>query len=172
MSAFGPRAARVAARLGDGLWTLADPESAPEIIEAYRDELGGAPAREPGEIILQAGFSWAADDDAAMEGARVWKASDDGQSTSPMTGTSPPAMYARAKERISDEDFRAQFIVGSDTAHHVERIREIEELGLTLTRLQNASGADPHGALSIYGAEILPALRATPKAPGLPGSKV
>ena len=170
VSAFGPRAARVAARLGDGLWTLADPESAPEIIEAYRDERESA-GREPGEIILQAGFSWAADDDAAMEGARVWKATmmdeyftDDWHE--------PARMYARAKERISDEDFRARFIVGSDTAHHVERIREIEKLGPTVICLQNASGADPHGALNIYGAEVLPALRATPKAPALPGNEV
>ena len=29
--------------------------------------------KEPGEIILQGGFSWAEDDDAALEGARVWK---------------------------------------------------------------------------------------------------
>src|SRR3954452_3191271 len=33
VSAFGPQAARIAAKWGDGLWTLADPESAPEIIE-------------------------------------------------------------------------------------------------------------------------------------------
>lgn len=37
--------------------------------------------REPGEIILQAGFSWAEDDDAALEGARVWK------------GTQPPEFF-------------------------------------------------------------------------------
>src|SRR4051795_7076562 len=62
VSAFGPRAAGVAARQGDGLWTLADPEQAPQVIEAYRaacDEAG----REPGEILLQAGFSWAPSDD-------------------------------------------------------------------------------------------------------------
>ena len=73
VSAFGPRAARVAARYGDGLWTIADPESAPEIIDAYRSACDDA-GRESGEIILQTGFSWAEDEDAALEGARVWKA--------------------------------------------------------------------------------------------------
>ncbi len=34
VSAFGPKAAAVAARWGDGLWTLADPEQAPEVIDA------------------------------------------------------------------------------------------------------------------------------------------
>jgi coenzyme F420-dependent glucose-6-phosphate dehydrogenase len=70
VSAFGPDAAAVAARRGDGLWTLADPESAPDLIDAYRAACDDA-GREPGEIILQTGFSWAEDDEAALEGARV-----------------------------------------------------------------------------------------------------
>ena len=41
VSAFGPKAARIAARWGDGLWTLGDPESAPEVIGAYRDAPSG-----------------------------------------------------------------------------------------------------------------------------------
>ena len=73
VSAFGPRAAGVAARHGDGLWTIADPESAPEIIDAYRSACDDA-GRESGEIILQTGFSWAEDARRALEGARVWKA--------------------------------------------------------------------------------------------------
>ena len=91
MSAFGPDAAGVAARFGDGLWTLADPESAPDLIEVYRRECEAA-GKDPGEIILQTGFSWAPDDDAALEGARVWKA------------TQPPeylrAMSARARSWV------------------------------------------------------------------------
>jgi len=37
VSAFGPQAAEVAGRHGDGLWTLPDPESTPEVIDAYRE---------------------------------------------------------------------------------------------------------------------------------------
>src|SRR4029078_7019973 len=72
ISACGPPAAEVAARHGDGLWTLADPEQAPEVIDAYRSACEDE-GSEPGEIVLQAQFSWAEDDDAALEGARVWK---------------------------------------------------------------------------------------------------
>src|SRR5215207_2621849 len=72
VSAFGPDAAGVAARRGDGLWTLADPQAAPGLIEAYRAACDDA-GKQPGEIILQSGFSWAEDDDTALEGARVWK---------------------------------------------------------------------------------------------------
>jgi Luciferase-like monooxygenase len=37
VSAFGPKAAEVAGRWGDGLWTLPDPELTPELIDAYRE---------------------------------------------------------------------------------------------------------------------------------------
>lgn len=56
VSAFGPRAAGVAARQGDGLWTLADPETAPDVIDASRSACDDA-GRAPGEIVLQAQFS-------------------------------------------------------------------------------------------------------------------
>jgi coenzyme F420-dependent glucose-6-phosphate dehydrogenase len=157
VSAFGPRAAKVGARLGDGVWTLADPESAPEVIDSYHSGCEEA-GKEPGEIILQTGFSWAEDDDAALEGARVWKAAmpeeyftDDWHD--------PRAMYEHAQEKFSDEDFREQYIVSSDPNHHAERIREVEKLGGTIVCLQNVSGADPIGALGVYGEHVLPALR-------------
>src|SRR3954471_24426443 len=37
VSAFGPQAARIAGRWGDGVWTMGDPETAPEVIDAYRE---------------------------------------------------------------------------------------------------------------------------------------
>jgi coenzyme F420-dependent glucose-6-phosphate dehydrogenase len=157
VSAFGPDAAGVAARRGDGLWTLADPEQAPEIIDAYRSACDDA-GKEPGEIILQTGFSWAEDDDAALEGARVWKSTqipdyfaDDWHD--------PVAMYERAEKEISDDDFKESYIVSSDPEVHADRIREVEQLGATVVCLQNASGAAPEQALRIYGEHVLPALR-------------
>jgi coenzyme F420-dependent glucose-6-phosphate dehydrogenase len=157
VSAFGPRAAAVAGRWGDGLWTLADPDSVPEIVDAYRgacDDTG----REPGEILLQAGFSWAPDDDDALEGARVWK------------GTQPPefyrddwhdpkAMFEHAESQVSDEEYREASIISSDPEVHVERIREVERLGATTVVLMNGSGADPHAAIGTYATSVLPALR-------------
>ena len=157
VSAFGPRAAGVAARRGDGVWTLADPEMAPGVIEAYRSACDDA-GREPGEVILQIGFSWAPDDAAALEGARVWKAvlpaeyfTDD--------WSDPQTMYGRAEERFSDDDLRQSFIISSSPEAHSDRVREVERLGATIVCLQNASGADPHGALRVYGERVLPALR-------------
>ena len=157
VSAFGSRAAGVAARLSDGLWTLADPENAPQVIDAYKGACDDA-GKEPGEIILQGGFSWAEDDHAALEGCRVWKgAQPDEYYTDDWHD--PKAMYEHAERQISDEAFKQAYIISSDPEQHVERIRQIEQMGATVVCLQNASGADPHAALRVYGEKVLPALR-------------
>jgi coenzyme F420-dependent glucose-6-phosphate dehydrogenase len=157
VSAFGPHAAAVAARRGDGLWTLADPEQAPGIIDAYRSACEDA-GKGPGEIILQAGFSWAENDDAALEGSRVWKST---QIPDYFTDDwhDPRAMYERAEKEVSDDDFKEAYIVSSDPEVHAERIREVERLGATVVCLQNGSGAAPEQALQVYGEQVLPALR-------------
>jgi coenzyme F420-dependent glucose-6-phosphate dehydrogenase len=157
VSAFGPHAAGVAARRGDGVWTLADPETAPEVIDAYRGACEDA-GHEPGEIILQAGVSWAEDDDAALEGARVWKAT---QPPEYFTDDwhDPEGMYRKAEEEVSDDEFKESFIVSSDPEVHADRVREVERLGATVVCLQNGSGAEPHRALEVYGERVLPALR-------------
>jgi coenzyme F420-dependent glucose-6-phosphate dehydrogenase len=157
VSAFGPDAAAVAARLGDGLWTLADPESAPDLIEAYRNACDDAD-REPGEIILQTGMSWAEDDDAALEGARVWKATQP-QEYFTDDWHDPQAMYENAEREVSDDEFKESYIIGSDPELHVERLRQVEALGATIVCVQNASGSDPLRALEVYGARVLPELR-------------
>ncbi|MEA2374170.1 MAG: hypothetical protein QOD53_633 [Thermoleophilaceae bacterium] len=157
VSAFGPQAAAVAGRWGDGVWTLADPESVPGILDAYRSAADDA-GRQPGEILLQTGVSWAEDDDAALEGARVWKGAqpeefyrDDWHD--------PKAMYERGEEQLSDDDLKEAFVIGSDPDMHAERIREVEKLGATIVVVMNNSGTDPHGTIATYGQRVLPKLR-------------
>jgi coenzyme F420-dependent glucose-6-phosphate dehydrogenase len=157
VSAFGPRAAGVAARRADGVWTLADPERAPEVIEAYKAACDDA-GKEPGEVILQTGFSWAEDDDAALEACRVWKGAQPDEYYTDDWHI-PEEMYRHGEEQISDEEFKEAYIVSSDPEVHVERIRAVEQMGPTVVCLQNASGADPHAALRVYGEKVLPALR-------------
>jgi coenzyme F420-dependent glucose-6-phosphate dehydrogenase len=159
ISAFHPGAARVAGRYGDGLWTFGDPETAPELIETYRaaaDEEG----RAPGTIVFEAGFSWAPNDDEALEGARVWKGAvpdefyvDD--------WFDPQAMYEEAEGRVSDKDFREKNIISSDPDEHVERIKQIEALadGDVIVKLSNQSGPTALDAIRVYGDQVLPKLR-------------
>ena len=157
VSAFGPQAARVAGRWGDGVWTLGDPDNVPDVLEAYREAAEEA-GRDAGEVILQSGFSWAASDDEAMEQARVWKAT-----APPEYYTEdwhdPQAMQDHANETVSDDEFRTANAISSDPRRHVEKIAELHDLGATIVCLQNFSGADPHGAIATYGADVLPAAR-------------
>lgn len=157
VSAFGPRAARVAGRHGDGLWTLADPDTVPDLLDAYRGAAEDA-GREPGEIVLQAGFSWAEDDEAALEGARVWKGSQPDEFYRERWHD-PRAMYEEGERQVSDEELRESLIVSADPDRHVERIREVEALGATTVALMNNSGADPQGAIGVYAESVLPRLR-------------
>ena len=152
VSAFGPKAASVAGRWGDGLWTLPDPESTPEVIDAWR-EAGGE-----GEIVFQALFSWASNDEAAFESVRKWKGAQPEDHYTDDWHV-PREMYEHGEREMSDEEFAQNVIAGSDPAEHVERIRELEELGATVIVLQNNSGVDPLRAIEVYGAEVLPALR-------------
>ena len=158
VSAFHPGAARVAGRYGDGLWTFGDPETAPELIETYRaaaDEAG----RAPGTIVFEAGFSWAPNDEEALEGARVWKGAapdefyvDD--------WFDPQAMYEEGERQVSDDDLKEQTIVSSDPDEHVERIKQIEALahGDVIVKLSNQSGPTAL-AIRIYAEQVLPKLR-------------
>src|SRR4051794_4599322 len=152
VSAFNEGAAKVAATYADGLWTVGDPEQAPKMIETYRGAGG------KGEIILQALISWAETDDAALEGARKWK------------GAQPPEyyvedwhdpqkMYEHAEEEVSDDEFKQKAVISSDPGEHVKRLRALTEMGATSIAIMNCSGADPEGAIRVYGEPGLPALR-------------
>jgi coenzyme F420-dependent glucose-6-phosphate dehydrogenase len=156
VSAFGPKAAGVAARWGDGLWTLADPESAPAVIDAYKGACEDA-GKEPGEIVLQVQFSWAEDDDAALEGARVWKGAQPDEFYTE-DWHRPADMYEHGEKHVSDEELKEALIISSDPEVHADRIREAERLGATAIVAMNVSGADPHKAIEIYGGQVLPAL--------------
>ena len=158
ISAFGPQAAAIAGKYADGIWTLGDPEKAPEVVDAYRSacEENG---REPGEVIMHSAFAWASDQDAAVEGAVRWKP------------TQLPELYLEdindqdemqklADEKMSDEEFVNEgFIISSDTDEHISRIREIADLGASTVCLQLIGQADPEGSIRTYGETVLPALR-------------
>src|SRR3954453_19312985 len=152
ISAFHEGAAKVAAEYGDGLWTLGDPEQAPKLIDTFKSAGG------KGEIVLQALVSWAETDDAALEGARVWKGAqppeyyvDDWHD--------PKQMYEHAEETISDDEYKEKAIISADPAQHLEKLSQLKEMGATTIAVMNCSGADPEGAIRVYGEHVLPTLK-------------
>jgi coenzyme F420-dependent glucose-6-phosphate dehydrogenase len=153
ISAFGPKAAKVAAKWGDGIWTLPDPETTPDLLKTWRDAGGD------GEVVFQALFSWAPTDDEALETVRKWKgAQPDDHYTADWH--KPRAMYEHGEQELSDEEFKENAIVSADPAEHVRRIKDLEDLGASVIVLQNNSGPNALKAIELYGREVLPALRA------------
>src|SRR5579884_3417027 len=158
LSAFHEGAARLAGRLADGLWTLGDPRTAPKIISEYKHACEEA-GREIGTVVVQAVFSYAPDDDQALEQAREWKGTQiDRHYTDPIVD--PAQIYRNGEDEVPDEMFTKQVICSSDPDTHVKRIKAIEKLGADVMVLMNVSGADPHAALRFYGDKVLPQLRA------------
>jgi len=152
VSAFGPKAAAVAGRRGDGLWTLPDPESTPDVIDAWR-EAGG-----DGEIVFQALVSWAPTDEEAVEQARKWKGAQP-QDHFTADWHEPRKMYEHGEREMSDEEFAQNIVAASDPDEIAERLRELEKLGATVITLQNNSAGNADKAIEILGEKVLPALR-------------
>jgi coenzyme F420-dependent glucose-6-phosphate dehydrogenase len=71
----------------------------------------------------------------------------------------PGDMYEHGEKTVSDEELKEAAIISADPAVHVERVRQMVDMGATVVVLQNNSGADPHAAIRTYGEHVLPALR-------------
>jgi coenzyme F420-dependent glucose-6-phosphate dehydrogenase len=68
-------------------------------------------------------------------------------------------MYEEGKRQISDEELKEAMIIAADPEVHVERIREVEEMGATVVALMNNSGAGPLAAIETYEQKVLPRLQ-------------
>jgi coenzyme F420-dependent glucose-6-phosphate dehydrogenase len=156
LSAFHEGAAELAGRLADGVWTLGDPRQAPQVIGAYKHACEEA-GREIGTVVVQSVFSYAADDDKALEAAREWKGTMvDRHYTDPIVD--PAEVYRNGEDEVPDEMFTKQVICSADADTHVKRLKAIEKLGADVMVLMNVSGADPHAAIRFYGDQVIPRL--------------
>jgi coenzyme F420-dependent glucose-6-phosphate dehydrogenase len=158
VSAFGPQAAEIAGKHGDGLWTLPDPESTPEVIDAYREARRKAGREGDGEIVFQILVSWADDDAQALEQARKWKGAQPPDHYTDDWHV-PQEMYEHGEREVSDEEFAGNIVAGSDPSAIAGQLRELERLGGTILTLQNNSAANVERAIEVLGGEVLPALR-------------
>ena len=137
---------------------MGDPEQAPAIVDHWKEERSKL-GRDVGEIIFQSGFHLGPDERSAIESSKKWKPTQ-----LPEVYTDdihdPAEMVRMADEQMSDEEFAHEgFLVGDDAGEHVDRLREMIELGPTVVCLQGIGDADPLGSIRRYGEEVLPALR-------------
>jgi coenzyme F420-dependent glucose-6-phosphate dehydrogenase len=157
MSAFGPRAAEIAGRHADGVWTLADPRTVPGVIAGYRRACEDA-GREPGEIILQAIAAIDDTADAALDSAREWKATQVKSHYSDDIHD-PAQIQANGRDQVSDLAFKTTGLFSPDPQDHVRKIKALQQLGATAVVIMNVAGRNPVGTIRTYAESVLPHLR-------------
>ena len=147
VSAFGPAAVEVAARIGDGFWATAPQK---ETLDAYADAGGRGPRY--GEVTM----CWAEDEATARRTAhRQWpNAGVKGQLAQDLPTTTH---FEQAAEMVREEDVTSSMPCGPDPEAVVESIRQYEEAGYTHLYLHQV-GPDQDGFFRFWEKELSPLL--------------
>lgn len=154
VAAGGPRAARIAGELGDGLFAT-DP--VPSLVEGYRAAGGTGPR------YAEVPLAWAPDERSAAQAVREttrwaltgWKV---------MSELPNPVNFAAATTTVREEDVMAQFACGPDVSRHLEVAQQFVDAGFDHLVLQNA-GPDPDGFVEFFSSELAGPLRALTPSP-------
>jgi coenzyme F420-dependent glucose-6-phosphate dehydrogenase len=161
LAGSGPAATRYAGRVGDGYITTSG--KAPEL---YTDTLlpavaeGAAKAgRQVSDLdmMIEVKVSFDHDRDAAMAATHVWGAL--ALTPEQKSGVDDPVEMQRLADELPVERTASRFIVSTDPDEHVAAIKRYVDLGFTHL-VFHAPGPDQERFLRLYGAEILPRLRA------------
>jgi coenzyme F420-dependent glucose-6-phosphate dehydrogenase len=161
LAGSGPAATRFAGRVGDGYITTSGKDPA-----LYTDTL--LPAVKEGaekanrsvadiDMMIEVKVSFDHDRDAAMGATHFWGAL--GLTPDQKAGVEDPVEMQRLADELSVEQTAKRFIVSTDPDEHVERIKTYLDLGFNHL-VFHAPGPDQAKFLKLYGAEILPRLRA------------
>jgi G6PDH family F420-dependent oxidoreductase len=147
VAAAGPKAADLAARVGDGLIGTA-PES--ELIETFHTSGGNGP------IYGQLTVCWAPDEAAARKTAHEWwpNAAIPGELGQELP---LPRHFQQAAGTLSEDDVAEAVICGPDPERHLEGIREFIKAGYSHVYVHQV-GPDQEGFFNFYSSEVLPKL--------------
>ncbi|ONI67181.1 LLM class F420-dependent oxidoreductase [Kribbella sp. ALI-6-A] len=148
VAAGGPEAARLAAELGDALFTT---EPRDDLVAAYQEAGGDGPR------YAEVPLAWASSEDDAAESARRlfrfgvtgWKV----QAELPN-----PVNFDAATKLVTADHMKEEFGCGPDIARHVEVAKPFVEAGYDQLALINA-GPDMDGFFDFFTKELGPALR-------------
>jgi G6PDH family F420-dependent oxidoreductase len=145
VSAFGPKAAELAARIGDG-YVNTSPDA--DLVQTYRSAGGDGPA------VAFAKACWAPDeDDARATVHRLWPNS--GLPGELAQELRTPAIFEQAAELVSVDAAVGSTPVGPDPEVHAESLRAYLDAGYDQVFVQQI-GAHQEGFLRAYRDEVLP----------------
>jgi coenzyme F420-dependent glucose-6-phosphate dehydrogenase len=161
LASSGPAATRFAGREGDGWITTSGKDPA-----LYTDTLMPAIAEGAQKVgrsisdldmMIEVKVSFDHDRAAAMQATRFWGAL--GLTPEQKSGVEDPVEMQRLADELSAEQTAKRFIVSTDADEHVQAIKRYLDLGFNHL-VFHAPGPDQARFLRLYGAEILPRLRA------------
>jgi len=147
VSAFGPKATEVAARIGDGFVTTS-PDA--EGLRRYR-ELGGTGPAQAGVKVC-----WAPDEATARKTAfELWKSSSvPGQLSQDLP---MPSHFEQAAELVTEDMVAEKMPCGPDPERHVEVLRKYLDAGFDELYVSQA-GDDQDGFFEFFRTEVEPRL--------------
>src|SRR5262245_14939320 len=147
VSAFGPEAAAVAARAGDGLWI-----TAPETVQLWRDAGGTGP------VYSQITLCWDADVDKAKGTAhRVWRnTAVPGQLSQDLP---TPTHFAQATSIVTPDLVAESAPCGPDAGVVVDKATELIDAGVDHVYFHQI-GPYQEGFCEFWKSELEPVLRA------------
>ena len=148
VAAGGPKAAELAARIGDGL-VATSPDQ--ETLQAF-DRAGGSGKPRYGELTV----CWAPDEKKARKIAhKIWP---NAVVASALHWELPlPSHFEAACESVTEEQVAEEIVCGPDPEKHLEKIRAYAKAGFDSVCVHQV-GPDQEGFMRFYAKEILPKL--------------
>jgi coenzyme F420-dependent glucose-6-phosphate dehydrogenase len=148
VSAFGPQAAELSAKVGDGLWVTGPDQ---DTIEQWRSAGGSGP------IYAQLTMCWAEDqDDAVATAHRIWPNTGvPGQLSQDLP---TPAHFEQASSVVTKEQIADSVSCGPDPKPVVEVITKMVDAGIDHVYLHQI-GPDQEGFCRFWSAEIAPQVK-------------
>ncbi|WP_028645548.1 TIGR03557 family F420-dependent LLM class oxidoreductase [Nocardioides sp. URHA0020] len=147
VSAFGPKALEVAARIGDGYIGTA-PDA--DLVTAFKDASGGRPAQAGAKV------AFAPTREEGWEHAhRLWPNAGLPGELAQVLPT--PEHFQQATELVTMESTRESVVAGSDPEDHLRQITQYADAGYDELYLANMG---PHALemIEFYGTDVLPKL--------------
>jgi G6PDH family F420-dependent oxidoreductase len=154
VSGFGPKAAALAGRIGDGYVTTT-PDT--DLIGAFREAGGvGKP--------VHAGYKvcWGPDDEECIDTAhRLWANSGVPGELSQVLPS--PRHFEQASTLVTPEATRESIAYGNDVDRHVEAFRPYADAGVDIVHISQMGGSEAAtgaaGFFGFYRDQVLPRLR-------------
>jgi G6PDH family F420-dependent oxidoreductase len=155
VSAFGPKATEVAARVGDGLWLTSADEDA---IKNWKDAGGRGP------IYAQMTLCWAPTEDEAVETVhRIWPNTGvPGQLSQDLP---TPAHFEQAAQMVKRDDIASSTPCGPDAGAVLDQVRAMQDAGIDHIYFHQI-GADQEGFCRFWTEELQPELVSSPAKAG------